>query len=481
MNLLPSSFRDPSGFVFSHDHTIYRQVNNTFSGNYDRFMSSGLYEALVSKGLLVAHEDVTDSDLPRTDSCHRIIRPTHLPFISYPYEWSYSQLKDAAILTLRIQARALKFGFVLKDASAYNIQFVDSRPLFIDTLSFEPYEEGTPWVAYRQFCQHFLAPLALMATVDIDLGKLLITHIDGIPLPLASKLLPWSTKLKYGIQAHIHLHARVQTDYADSAGTDQNAGNRAQKARNAKLSTTGLKAIIESLASTIDKLKWKPAQTEWGDYYSHTNYSDQATLKKRELVDSFLSAIDTPLATIHDLGANTGEFSRIAANHGSLIISQDIDPVAVERNYRECRGSETKNILPLVQNLFAPSPSIGWANEERESFRQRANCDAILALALVHHLAISNNTPLSHIASLFSSLGNWLIIEFVPKSDSQVVRLLETREDVFPDYTEQGFEKAFSVYFSIVKKASVSGTERSLYLMASLNSAEPSTLQSTGP
>ena len=469
MNSLPSSFRDPSGFVFSHDGSVYRQVNTSFAASFDQFIDSGLYQALVKKGYLVGHEDVTASDVPRQSGYHRVIAPQQLPYISYPYEWSFSQLKDAAMLTLRIQTVALKHGFVLKDASAYNVQFIGGKPIFIDTLSFEPYVEGSPWAAYRQFCQHFLAPLALMAYIDVDLGKLLVTHIDGVPLALASKLLPARTRLSYPLQAHIHLHAKLQSDYADAAGGSI-ATSSANKANKAKLSRSGLQAIVESLAAIVKKLVWKPPKTEWGDYYDHTNYSDDATLRKRELVSQLLAGIEQPLRVVHDLGANTGEYSRIAAEHAELVVSQDIDPVAVERNYRQVKASEPRNILPLLQDLFSPSPAIGWANEERDSFRQRGRCDALMALALVHHLAISNNTPLDRIAKLLAELTDWLIIEFVPKSDSQVIRLLETRQDIFPDYTEEGFEHAFGEYFDIARKESVTGSDRYLYLMGSRSS-----------
>jgi hypothetical protein len=466
MSSLPSSFRDPSGFVFSHDGCVFRQINANFAPSFDQFIDSGLYQVLVAKGYLVAHEDVTASDIPRQPGCYKLIEPQQLPYISYPYEWSFSQLQDAAMLTLRIQTVALKHGFVLKDASAYNIQFVDGKPIFIDTLSFEPYEEGSPWVAYRQFCQHFLAPIALMAYVDVDLGKLLVTHIDGVPLALASKLLPARTRLNYGLQAHIHLHVKLQSSYADAAGGSAGT-NATTKAHKTTLSSGGLQAIVESLAALVRKLEWKPPKTEWGDYYDHTNYSDDSTLRKQELVSQLLSSIEQPLHIVHDLGANTGEYSRIAAEHADLVFSQDIDPVAVERNYRQVKASEPRNLLPLLQDLFSPSPAIGWANEERDSFRQRGRCDALMALALVHHLAISNNTPLDRIANLFTELADWLIIEFVPKSDSQVIRLLETREDIFPDYNEESFEQVFMECFDISRKEPVAGSQRCIYLMQS--------------
>lgn len=467
LDALPSSFRDPSGFVFSQNGRVYRQINNSFAKDFDHFMSSGLYDVLVDKGYLVAHEDVTASNIQRSPDCYRVIAPEVIPYVAYPYEWSFSQLQNAAMLTLRVQTVALQHGYILKDASAYNVQFRHGKPIFIDTLSFEPYEEGVPWVAYRQFCQHFLAPLALMARVNVGLGKLLVTYIDGIPLSLASSLLPLTSRLNYSLQTHIHLHAKMQDTYADAAGTPATAKSNATH-NPRQLSKKGLQAIVESLASAIKNQQWKPPQTEWGDYYDNTNYSDGSTDEKRRLVDDYLGSIDEPLNIVHDLGANTGEFSRIAAKHAGLVVSQDIDPVAVERNYRRLVNEPPKNVLPLLQDLYAPSPAIGWGNEERDSFRQRGRCDAILALALVHHLAISNNTPLSRIATLFAELAPWLVIEFVPKSDSQVARLLQTREDVFPQYNRQGFEEAFSACFNIVRSEAVAGSERQLYLMRSL-------------
>ena len=460
---LSSSFRDPSGFVFSHSGRIYRQVNRSYASSFDAFIESGLYDRLVGRDLLVAHEDVTDGSVPGTADCYRILKPRQIPFISYPYEWSFSQLKDAAMLTLRIQHEALKHGFVLKDASAFNVQFTDSKPVFIDTLSFDRYEAGKPWVAYRQFCQHFLAPLALMAHTDVALSRLAISHIDGVPLPLASKLLPLRTRLHYGLATHIHLHSRMQRQHADDAA----AGASAQKAKSARLTERGLHALMESLARTVRKLEWKMPATEWGDYYQHTNYSDRAGEEKRALVDRFLGSIPEPLKIVQDFGANTGEFSRIAAKHCELVVSQDIDPVAVELNYRENSRRGPANILPLVQDFSSPSPAIGWGNAERDSFLQRSRCDALLVLALVHHLAISNNVPLPGIATLFAGITRWLVIEFVPRSDSQVARLLATREDIFADYTQEGFESAFSGHFSIQESASVPDSERTLYLMKS--------------
>ena len=461
MQRLNASFRDPSGYIFTHKGVIYRRVNVSYAAQYDQLLSSGLYDALVKKGWLVTHEEVDGSSLPGHEDAHRLLRPDPIPYISYPYEWCFSQLKDAALLTLKIAAQALQRDMVLKDASAYNVQFIGHRPVFIDTLSFEAYEEGTPWVAYRQFCQHFLAPLALMAHGHAALGQLLTTHIDGIPLETAASLLPMRTRLRSGLYTHIHLHAKTQQRFADAGDDTQTAAS----AKAPRISKKALRAILESLATTVQKLVWQPPKTEWGSYYEATNYSAGAADNKAALIGEMLATIDGPIAVCHDLGANRGLYSEVAAQHCAQVISQDIDPVAVESQYRERKTRGPDNILPLLQDLTAPSPAIGWRNRERDGFTQRAQCDAVLALALVHHLAISNNTPLSEIAGFFADLAPHLIIEFVPKVDSQAKRLLATRQDIFPDYTEAGFEAAFSDFFEVSRKAKVSDSERTLYLM----------------
>lgn len=449
---LPSSFRDPSGFLFRRDGRLFRQINQVYAEDYRLLMESGLHDRLVDKGLLIPHREV-EIDPPGPDVAFRVIEPELVPFISYPYEWSFSQLQDAALTTLRIQKLALKHGMTLKDASAYNVQFHRGRPLIIDTLSFTAYEDGAPWVAYRQFCQHFLAPLALMAHKDVRLGSLLRTGIDGVPLDLASALLPLRTRLDMGLLMHIHAHAASQKKHED----------RRKSARDTTISSRAMVGIVDSLRGCVRKLKWKPAGTEWGSYYSDTNYSDASLARKRELVAALLAQTDA--TTVWDLGANNGFFSRVASDRGLFTISSDIDPVAVEKNWREVKEKGEQNLLPLLMDLTNPSPDLGWDHAERTSFLGRGPADTVLALALIHHLAISNNVPLPRLAGFFARAGRWLIIEFVPKGDSQVDRLLATREDVFPDYHEAGFEAAFSQEFDIVSSESIEGSKRTLYLL----------------
>lgn len=452
--ILGASFRDPSGFLFTDGGTLYRQVNRIYAAEYDRLMESGLYDKLVKVGLLIPHQEVEQARA-QDEAAYKVLQPELVPFISYPYEWSFSQYKDAALVTLSIQKSALKVGMSLKDASAYNIQFVHGKPVLIDTLSFETYQVGLPWVAYKQFCQHFLAPLALMALKDVRLSQLMRVYIDGIPLDLASQLLPGSTRLNFGLLTHIHVHAGAQKRYADAEVKRPKEGNGVSK--------QGMQGLIESLQSTVRKLEWKAGGTEWGDYYEITNYSDAAFEHKKDVIAGWVERVKPSL--VWDLGANNGEFSRIASAAGGFTVSSDIDPTAVEQNYQRVRQEKEQNILPLVIDLTNPSPALGWANVERDSIVQRGPADMAFALALIHHLAISNNVPLPRVAEFFASVGEWLVIEFVPKSDSQVQKLLKSRKDIFDQYTKEGFEQAFEMYFDIQEAIPLKESERILYLL----------------
>jgi ribosomal protein L11 methylase PrmA len=450
--VVPGSFRDPSGFIFWKDGTLYRRVSATYRGNYDHLVQSGLYDSLVDAGLLVAHEEVPTED-DGADSIYKVLRPDVIPFISYPYEWSFSQLKDAALATLEIERRALDFGMSLKDASAYNVQFTKGKPILIDTLSFERYHEGQTWPAYRQFCQHFLAPLALMSRTDVRLSQLLRVYVDGIPLDLASSLLPLRTRLSFSLLTHVHLHARSQRHFAGKTVDTRGRG----------VSRLGLLGLVGNLESTVKKLRWRPGGTAWAEYYEDVSYSEQALDQKKRIVAGFLD--QTSPETVWDLGANTGLFSRIASAKGMLTISFDMDPSAVEENYLECVKAGETNLLPLLIDLTNPSPNVGWENQERMSIVERGPAEMVLALGLIHHLAISNNLPFARMASFFSKICHWLVLEFVAKTDSQVRRLLRTREDIFQDYTEQSFLDAFEEHFSVEGSVGIDGMERTVYLL----------------
>jgi len=415
-------------------------------------MHSGLYKDLVGQELLIPHTEIDISPI-MPNIAYKIIQPELIKFISYPYEWSFSQLKNAALTTLEIQKVAMKYDMTLKDASAYNIQFRKGKPVLIDTLSFEKYKEGQIWKPYRQFCQHFLAPLALMSHRDIRLNQLFRIYIDGIPLDLVGKLLPLRTRSMFSLLSHIHAHSKSQKHYEDKK-------INVKKRKMGKHSFIGL---VESLNSAVKKLNWIPGKTEWGNYYSDTNYSESAFLHKKQIISNFLEKISPNL--VWDLGSNTGEFSRISSQKGIETISFDFDPAAVEKNYLESVEKHETNLLPLLLDLTNPSQNIGWNNQERMSLIQRGPSDVILALALIHHLAISNNLPLYKIAEFFKKNCSYLIIEFVPKEDSQTQRMLITREDIFNNYTQENFEQEFERNFIIHESIKIKNSERRLYLM----------------
>ncbi|MBN9503418.1 MAG: class I SAM-dependent methyltransferase [Armatimonadetes bacterium] len=449
---LPSSFRDPSGFVFVHNQTIYRQVNRVCEKDWRQFRDSGLSDELVGEKLILSYQ-VVSPDHALTSEAVEVIQPERVSLISYPYEWCFSQLKEAALLTLEIMRRSLAKGMCLKDASAYNVQFHGGAAIPVDTLSFEAYREGEPWQAYGQFCRHFLAPLALASLVDVRLLRDLRPHLDGLPLDLAAKLLPKNSKWNFGLLTHLHAHGKA---------TRSGASGGASKG---SIPKTALLGIIDSLEGTIRKLIWDPGKTTWGDYYDNTNYSDQAFLAKGKLVGEFVDSISPRPTTAWDLGANTGHFSEILAGRGLSVFAWDSEYEAVERAYAKWRKEGQTALVPLVQDFANPSPALGWAHRERESFAERGPVDVVLALALIHHLAIGNNVPLTQFAAWLSQLGTWAIVEFVAKDDSQVQRMLATRKDVFEGYTREGFEAAVADFFSVARREEIPGTSRTLYLL----------------
>lgn len=418
-------------------------------------MRSGLYKELISQGLLTEHAEVSVPGA--TPDAWRVIQPEKVPFVSYPYEWSFSMLKDAALLTLNIQKLSLKHGMSLKDASAFNVQFIKSRPVFIDTLSFEKYSEGKPWVAYKQFVEHFLTPLAIMAYVDVRLGRLFSVFLDGIPVDVAASMLPLRARLKPSLLFHVFAHAASQKKYSDK----KLPASQKQK----KFGRRALLGLIDSLEGAIKGLKWSPKGTQWEDYYEQdkNNYKSESMRHKGDLVRKFTAEVKPE--TVWDVGANTGHFSRIAAESGACVTAFDIDFGAVEKAYYDIKKNGEKNILPLFSDLTNPTPALGFMNSERLSLLERAPVDCVLALALIHHLAIPHNLPFDYLSECFSKLGNHLIVEFIDKKDSQVQILLSTREDIFPNYTREDFEKTFEKHFEIINKIPIRGSLRTLYLM----------------
>lgn len=449
----PGSWRDPSGFVYRRDGAILRQIAPSFAPEWEAYLASGLHDRLVASGAVLPFEDAPLDAALDPETAWRVIRPERIPLVSYPYEWSFGQLKDAALLTLELQSQALDAGMVLRDASAYNIQFRGASPVLIDSLSFERYVDGSPWTAYRQFCEHFLAPLALMAARDVRAGRMLRAWVDGIPIDLAASLMPGRTRANVGLLAHLHLHARAQRAGrpADSA-----------KAKEVRIPRERLVALMGNLRKTVRGLRWEPAGTEWADYADNTSYTDEATAAKARLVETLLR--DAGGEVVWDLGANTGRYSAIAAGLGRRVVAWDIDPAAVELHYRALRQRGETRITPLLIDLADPSPAQGWALRERASLVERSDADVLLGLALIHHLAIGRNVPLPMVASFFADLAGDLVLEWVPREDVMVRTLLAGRKDIFDGYHEDGFRAAFEgAGWEVCAREPIEASPRVLY------------------
>lgn len=440
----PSSYKDYDAQVFMENGICKRQINKSYFEIYDSFMEN-LYEDLLQKNLIIPHKEVY------RDEDKIIIEPEQV-FISYPWEWSFSQLKDVALSTLKIQKCALKKGFCLKDANCFNVQFYKNNPVLIDTTSFEIYKEGESWVAYRQFCQNFLAPLFLQAYTDLSLNSLFLSDINGISLGLASKLLPVKTYFDFNALMHIHMHSKLETHYSDT--------NR--KIKKPYISKNQMLNLTDNLIQTVKKITLPKGKTQWGNYYSFTNYDEQSFQSKKNFVNTCNERIKAN--TVVDFGANDGTFSRLF--NEAQVFSLDFDRLAVEYNYEKVKQNDEKNILPLIFDIINPSPGLGFNNEERKSLISRIKgVDLAMALALIHHLRLTYNLPFWKIASFFASVSNFLIIEYVDKQDSQIQKMLLNREDIFWDYTNETFENEFSEYYNILQKEHLPNTHRILYLM----------------
>ncbi len=447
----PSSYRDPSGFVFRKSGIVYRQVNKVFQEHFDLFISSGCYEQLQQKGWLIPHENIKEN-ISGNDQWYATLQPEPIAFISYPYEWSFDMLKDAALLTLAIMKQSLAFGMILKDATPYNIQWHNGKLIFIDTLSFEKYDETMPWIAYRQFCENFLSPLLLAHHTRMPLQEMLLAYSDGIPLALTQALLPWQTRFSVHTYLHIHLHAKYSLKPPSQPG------------KKAVFSRQKLLNLVASLEVLITKLKLPENKSTWSGYYEEASQRTDYLEQKKKIIQSWLEKI-SPVTTAADLGANKGEFSKLTAAKNIQTIAADFDAHCINVLYNEIKERGEKHILPLILDLSKPSPAIGVNNEERDSFVERTHADLVLALALIHHLAIGKNIPLEKIAELFQRICHFLIIEFVPKSDEKIRLMLAGKKDIYTQYNEANFTIAFQRYFTILEKETITTTGRNIYLM----------------
>jgi hypothetical protein len=431
----PGSFRDPDGFIYkTSEGLIRRRVFPSCYPNLNGLMESGLYDELVQANLLIRHNEEDPSPEYRT------LTPDVLPFISYPYEWSFQQLKDAALTTLAIQERAMRRGMSLKDASAFNIQFRGHQPLLIDSLSFERLFKDAPWKAYRQFCKNFLGPLLVEARYPI-LNDLWLSELDGFDLKVASSLLPLKSWFSFGTLMHIHLMAMMEKN-------PQKAATKNRK-KTLKSSLNSQLGLIQALGSLVSKISPRTRTTHWSTYYQENTYSDEDFEKKKNFVlDAVRSS--APKA-VWDFGANTGHFSFAVSSLVDSVVALEYDTECVSAMYNRTKAERITNILPIRQNLLNPSPALGWGGAERASLHSRGPCDLGLSLALIHHICLVGNVPLEMIAYEFSRLCRALVIEFVNPDDIRAAQLLERKPMLTNRYTREIFEHAFNVYFDAVR------------------------------
>jgi len=448
MQINAGSFRDPSGQVFARNGRIYRSVFEHGVKEFVAARDAGVYNKLITDGLLVSHEEVDFGDWAPKGTVFCLTHP-RIPMVSYPWEWPFSLLKDAALIHLDAMEALIPLGFWLRDASAFNAQFDGDGVCLIDTLSVGRRVPDSPWVAYGQFCSHFLAPLALAAYGDVRTLSLWRNYIDGYPLDLVARFLPFWRRYRPGLFMHLILHARAQS----MADRKEDIG-KTKSVRKAKVSDHGLIGIVQSLHKTVEGIKWKRTSEIWEEYGEIRTYQAEDVAKKSEYVDRVVKRLQPKV--VWDLGANTGEFSLIAASHGAFVVSIDGDPACTEQLYKKV-STETKlrGVLPLTMDLANPSPGLGWRSQERFSLEDRGPVDLVLALALVHHLVFSCCVPLSLIAEWFGGLGKHLLVEFVPPSDPMVKKLLANRGEEHHPYSLEVFQSTFREIFDFVDQISL--------------------------
>jgi hypothetical protein len=401
-------------------------------------------------------EGLRGTGLPRGQAAG-LLRHARIPFVSYPYEWPFSMLREAALLQLELVAAGLEEGMILKDSSPYNVQWQGSRPVFVDVGSFEPLRDGEPWIGYRQFCMLFLYPLMLQANEGIDYHPLLRGSLDGIPPTQAAAMLGG---LRGGVLKHVKLHAKLEQRY-DSSSQKEVRRDLKEAGFNPEL----IKANVKGLTKLIRGLKWEPDGSEWSDYGETCTYSDEESREKAEFVREAAAARRRTLAW--DVGANDGRYTRIAADHADYTVAVDIDHLTVDRLHRRLREEGREDIMTLVVNLADPSPGLGWRGRERKPLEARGRPDLVLCLALVHHLAITANVPLVEVVDWLASLGATVVVEFPTREDPMVARLLAgKREETHADYDLPEFERILGEAFEVERRAELQGGKRVIFQAA---------------
>jgi ribosomal protein L11 methylase PrmA len=459
----PGSYKDPHGYVFHYDGAVLRTILPPAKANYEFIRDKGTITESIKEGFLVDVEELDKCNVPDTlaDAAY-VVRHFKIPLISYPYEWSFSQLKEAALHHLRFQIFLLERDATLRDASAYNIQFIGSRPIFIDLLSIGPYKEGDYWLAHSQFCEQFLNPLLLRALKGITHNGWFRGNLDGIYTRDLAKLLSLKDKVSWNVFSQIIVQAHFE------ATALKNPTTATFKAQSRKpLPRKSYNGFLVQLFNWINKLEPKDTgKTVWGEYATNNTYLDEEADKKRLIVQRF--AEEYKFDKLIDLGCNTGDYSIEALNSGvKFVVGYDFDTKAVDQAFLRAQ-KQGLNFLPLYLDAANPSPNQGWRQAERLGFQERNMADGIIALAFIHHLAIAKNIPLDQIVTWITGIAPRGLIEFVPKSDITVGKMLALREDIFSDYSEENFIKILSSQVNILSSQTVSSSGRTIFEYSSI-------------
>ncbi|MGI9352929.1 MAG: class I SAM-dependent methyltransferase [Rhizobiaceae bacterium] len=439
----PGSFRDSGAYIFSQDNRIFRGITPAGMDQYAELTESNILDLLCDKGLMIesrcidfAPEDMIGFTGARGEMPSVILEHPRIPLITYPYEWTFLQLKDAALAHLQLQLTGLEHGYVFSDATAYNMQFHEGGPVHIDVMSLKKYRDGQPWDGYNQFCREFLIPLLIESWAGLSFQSLYRGSLNGIGFDEALKILP-RRKLLFSVTGllHVYLHGkRVLSKTAVSQDHSQ---------KSIDLPKNRYKAILMQLQEFISGLSsGRNKSSYWKDYAKTNSYDEESRQKKMEFVRGWAGA-EKP-GRIWDIGGNTGDYALAAIEAGAgqaIVVDGDID--SLEMAY-ETRFKAGKPVMPLVMDLLNPTPNLGWKQTERRGLQERIDADGVIALALIHHLAIGGNIPLSDAVNWLLSFAPKGVIEFVPKSDPMVKGLLNFRDDIFTDYDEETFLKTIS-------------------------------------
>ena len=466
LNKDAGSFRDPANSVYQLiDDTgkirIIRGLREDALKNYKELITQEFYLDLSSEGSLVETREISnkDFDKPSEGKWSGYIEHEQIPFISYPYEWPFSMLKDAALLHLELMEKSLESGWTLKDATPYNIQWKNLKPIFIDIPSFEPWIKGEPWVGYRQFCSMFLAPLLLKSHLNIDYVDILRSSLDGISPTESIKLFQGLNKFKKGVISHIYFPSKVENSILNRERDDAYAKKR-KAPSHSKAMIIGL---VQSLRRLINRLNYKIGHSDWSQYDITHSYDDSDFNSKKKFIEKHASSRFRE--QIWDIGCNTGTFSDICSQHCDQVISIDSDFVAIEKLFLSQKEKTSSNILPIVMNLANTSPSQGFASKERKSFEERGNPELIICLALIHHMRISSNIPNIEFLKYLRSFDAEIIIEFVDRHDEMVKKLLTNKKEDYPDYNKQDFLREVQKYFEIKDRQSLKNDNREIFFL----------------